>query len=127
MRSLVSLMLMGALIWPGVVGAHAQGEQRPIDWYAVRCSRPGDELLITARGGRPIVRYFLQADDASITVLNLASPPLPWRAARALRDLASKDPGQFEHFRSPGFERQLAHSYLRLSSEGLFAGDQKLA
>src|SRR6266851_9415461 len=82
MRSLVSLMLMGALIWPGVVGAHAQGEQRPIDWYAVRCSRPGDELLITARGGRPIVRYFLQADDASITVLNLASPPLPWRAAR---------------------------------------------
>ena len=73
------------------------------------------------------MRYFLQADDTTIPVLNVESPRLPWRAARAIRDLASTSPGQFERLRSPGFELQLADADLRLSSQGLYAGNRKLA
>jgi hypothetical protein len=127
MRSVVSLIVIGALAWPGNAGAEPPVQQQSIDWYAVRTTRPGDELIIIARDSRPVVRYFVQADDTSITVLNLASPSLPRRAARALRDLATTSPGQFGRLRSPGFELLLADNGFRLSSEGLFAADRKLA
>src|SRR5437660_915096 len=57
--------------------APAEANQRtrePVNatWSRVRRLKPGTEIMMTANGSQPGKRYVLSADEAGITLLNLA-------------------------------------------------------
>ncbi len=65
------------------------------DWAEIRRVVPGTEILLTIPGVEAGRRYFVSADDSTVTLLNLRATNLPVTAKRVLRDMASNRQGYF--------------------------------
>ena len=100
------------------------GKPRQSDWSRVRKLAPGTEVILTTDRSAPGRRYFVSADDSSLTVLNLTDPSLPAAAARALREIASQHGEYFEGAARGG---TYLVDNLRLASAGVFVADRKIA
>jgi len=100
------------------------GKSRQSDWSRVRKLAPGTEVILTTEGSAPGRRYFVSADDSSLTVLNLTDSSLPAATARALREIASQHREYFEGAARGG---TYLVDNLRLASAGVFVADRKIA
>lgn len=70
-----------------------RGGARPeSDWSRVAQVVPGAELAVTRTRSQPATRYFVSANAATVTVLNLTNPALPPVAIRVLREMAARRP-----------------------------------
>jgi hypothetical protein len=69
-------------------------------------------------------RIFVSADASGVTVLNLEAPSLSPAARHALRDLATRHP---EYFAFMQASRSAEQDHVRLSRDGLFVADRKVA
>jgi hypothetical protein len=100
----------------------------PSDWSRVRHLAPGTELSITLEttgvAAAGLRRYFVSADDATLTFLDLSQPNLSVAAARALRDVAARHPGYLDGAANGG---TFVLGKLRLATAGVFLADRKVA
>ena len=94
-------------------------------WSRVRKLKPGTEVTVTVKGTQPGKRYFLGADEAGLTVLNLTEPTLPAAARDTLLELASLNPERFVDAQKGG--TFLLHKNVRVVSGDVFVADQKVA
>jgi hypothetical protein len=101
------------------------------DWAGLRNVAPGNavDIVVSTMGAdghsAPILtRYFVSADDSSLTVLNLSDPALPAAAARALRQIASQHRGFLDGAVRGG---TFIVGDVRLAAAGVFVSDQKIA
>jgi hypothetical protein len=85
---------------------------------------PGGAIKVTLKGGQPISRYFVGANESELIVLNLTDATLPRQVTRPLRNLASDDP--FELVRVSHGET-LTKEHLRVGPDGLFLDGRKVA
>jgi hypothetical protein len=137
MKSTVSLKFIICLVVSFLpVGAHARPAQSAIDitqqsdtpaldWTPVQQLKSGREIELTVKGLPAGTRYFVAADESSITVLNLSDPALPEKARDVLRDLASHHPERLV----AGFQglRQFESREVRVGRPGIFVADRKVA
>jgi hypothetical protein len=94
------------------------------NWSRVRKLQPGTEIVLSSRvASGP--RYILAADEASVTMLNLASSMLPAAATEALRNLASSNPAHLTAAEDGG--GFLLERDVRLQALGVFVGSQRVA
>jgi hypothetical protein len=116
-----AVMREGTRLATGVPGtAHPT---KDAGWSHTLRLAPGTEIDVTVRGGQATRRYFVSADDSSVTVLNVSDPALPGSVAQVLRDTASIHP---EHFLDMQSEMYLLEKGVRLTSEGVFVTDHKV-
>jgi hypothetical protein len=85
---------------------------------------PGRELQVSVKGAPPVRRYFLQADESALILLNVSDPALSRRVSRAVRTLASAHP---TYFAGPERRGQFLDSGVLVQREGVFLADQKIA
>jgi hypothetical protein len=101
------------------------GKSTNADWSRVRKLEPGTEITVTANGSQPSKRNVLSADEAGITVLNLADPTLPAAGREVLRDVASTHP---EYFPAAKQGRQfILEKSVRMGPDGVFVADLRVA
>jgi len=68
-------------------------------WSRVRALAPGDPVSVTADRA-PGERYFLHADDAELTLLNVSDMSIPSKARELLRSVAQLHPEYFRQARA---------------------------
>jgi hypothetical protein len=96
-----------------------------LGWSRVRKLEPGTEITVTAAGAASRTLYLLDADDSTITVLDLGGLTLAAPARSALQRLAASHP---RHFTEPrASEAVRSDENVRLTSDGVFIADQKVA
>ena len=94
------------------------------DWSCVPKLAPGTEIIVTVKGSLPGTRYFLEATDTGLTILNVTDVILTKRASRALQDMASSRPEYFlAAYKSGTFE----NNDVRVAGDGVFVAGQKVA
>ena len=96
-----------------------------LEWPRVRKLKPGSEIRFMAPDAMPVTRYFVAADERTLTVLNLDQSRLSRTAGRALLKLVSRDPAIL--LRTDRDELVLSHEQIRVAPEGLFVGLRKVA
>ena len=99
--------------------ASAQGE----GWSRVRRLEPGDAIALTADGAERGEQLFVSANDQDVTTLSLDSK-IPATVARTLRRLAAQHPTILDSASRGG---TVVADGVRLSAEGVFATDRKVA
>jgi hypothetical protein len=110
---------------PRQISAVPSGGSRPLEnWSRVSELAPATEVVVTVRGSRPGVRYFVLADEFSLTVLNLTDSTLPAASAHVLRDMASHHPERFAEVRASG---AFVEGNVRVGRDGVFVADRKVA
>jgi len=83
---------VGALVG-AVVGAAGGRSETPVFVGQKRPDiAPGTEVKVSARGAPSAPRYFVDAGEIDIILLNTSSSMLRGNAARALRDIAARHP-----------------------------------
>jgi hypothetical protein len=75
---------------------------------------------------RPRIRYFVAADNETVTLLNVFAPSLPTDVAKLLRHAVVEHPDYFAASQSPG-ATFIVGKQVVLRSSGLFVADQKVA
>jgi hypothetical protein len=113
-------LLAAAIIREAVRLAAAEQSQRPDDWPRVRRLAAGGEILVTTSASQSLARYYVQADDDELTVLNLSRPTLSPDARRVLLDTLSHHPEVF------GPVPQV-RSQVQVGPDGVFVAGQKVA
>jgi hypothetical protein len=94
-------------------------------WSRVRKLASGTEIVVAVEGSPPGERYVVRADESVLTVLNLVDPPLPAFARDVLRGVVSSHPEYFSAAQRGGVI--VLEKSLRLSLDGVFVGDRKVA
>src|SRR5690242_4173223 len=80
----------------------AAGQERDSRvWSRIRVLEPGAEVTVRTPGSAPRTRYFVAADDAAVTLLDVSEPALPPDVAKLLRRTAAKHPNYFARIQSP--------------------------
>jgi hypothetical protein len=108
--------------------ARLTGASRPPDdsaWSRVRELEPGIEIAVTMKGSPPRQQHFLAGDESSLTVLNAAAMDISSSVKQVLVDTASDHPIYFV-LAQQGKTFPLDGD-VRLTREGIFVGDQKVA
>jgi hypothetical protein len=118
MKSALVFTLIVTLIAPSMSFAQSGGER----WSAVRNSKPGSEVTVTAQGG-PRRRYFIAADNAGVTLLNVSDAALPTDVARTLRRAIAEHPGCFP---APDGVTFRLDDRVSLTAAGVFVSDRKI-
>jgi hypothetical protein len=95
-----------------------------LTWSRVGEIAAGAEIMVTTKNGQSGYRYFVMADRARLTVLNLTNPTLPAASIRILREMAAQHPENFVALDRTG---TLAQNNVRLGRDGLFLADRKVA
>jgi hypothetical protein len=98
------------------------GQSTESAWSRVRRLAPTTEIIVAVKGSPPAIRYFVAADEASLTVMNVTDPTLPPAAMRVLLDMASN---RREYFTT----RKGAFVYkdVRVGPDDVFVAEQKVA
>jgi hypothetical protein len=109
---------------PVVEAAQQAGAPTNAEWSRVRKLKPGTEIMVTANGSQPGERYVLSTDESGITILNLADPTLPAGVREVLRHVAERNPAHFTDAQKSG---TFLADNVRLTSEGVFVADRKVA
>lgn len=119
MRRMVALVLIGALIAPPALAGPTQG--KPISWQKAQTLKAGTEIVVTVAGGQPKTERVLFVDEASLVTRKAAPPKLAGRVEKALLDVAANWPAVFD----VGVTARSGR--VRVSRDGVFDGDKKLA
>jgi hypothetical protein len=96
---------------------------RDSNWGRVSTLDRGTEIAVTLRASPGGTRYFIEAGQSGLTVLNLSG--LPAVVTRVLRDTAASQPRYFE-YAAAGATFPLQEN-VRLTPEGVFLADQRVA
>jgi len=100
-----------------------QSSTLDIRWARVGRLAAASEIRLIARGSEG-KRYFIAADAATLTVLNVTHLDIP---AGMVRMLQNAIVNHADYFAGPRADRTLVVGYLRLTPHGVFAADRKLA
>jgi hypothetical protein len=119
MKRIVVVILIGLLVAPPAWADQKPG--KPISWEKVTRLKAGTELIVTATDSPPTKVTLLFADDSLLVTRKSDAPKLPGRVKRALLDVGDRWPGILDGAGS------VARDKVRVSPEGIFDGDQKLA
>lgn len=103
----------------------AQPQPGDSEWSRVRELDPGAEIAVTVKGSPPGQRYFIAADGSSLTVLNVAESDISAAVKQVLVDTASDHPIYFVLAQQD--KTFLLSGNVRLTREGIFVGDQRVA
>ena len=119
MKSL-ALTLIVTLITPSMSFAQTGA---PHSWAALHHWKPGSEVTVTIHG---VVerRYFIAADDAGITLLNVSGIGLPAHAAKLLRLAATEES---QRFPIPEGATLMLDASTSLTSSALLVEGKKIA
>ena len=101
------------------------GTSSQTQWNSITKLRPGSEVTVMAQGISRGTRYLVRTDESTITVLNLASPPLTAAVAKTLRDVAVSHPEYVATVEAGGSVRM--ERGVSLEPSGVFERGQKLA
>jgi hypothetical protein len=131
MKSAVVLALIGALVAPSMSLAAQDSSSTPQhyrpatrSWPVIRSWEPGVEVTMWMPGSELHRRYFITADDAAITLLNVSDAKLPSGVARLL---LRKSVEHAEYFPVPDGTTFKLDDRVTLTTSGLFVADQKVA
>jgi len=121
-KSTVSTALIVTVL---AVPAAAQSDR---EWSRVRKLEPGTEITVSMRAGpreaQDLARFFVSADNSTLTVLNLTNPALPTAVVGALRELVSKHSTTLQRVATGG---TVVISNVRVTSAGVFLDDRQVA
>jgi hypothetical protein len=109
---------------PRQIDAGPGGGPPPWNWSRVGEIAPAAAIAVTTKGSPAGSRYFVRADEAGVTVLNLTDPALPGAATRVLRRMASQRP---ENFAAMQESRTFEEDTVRVGRSGVFVSDRKVA
>jgi len=87
---------------------------------------PGAEVTVRTPGSAPRTRYFVAADDAAVTLLDVSDPALPPGVAKLLRRTAAKHPDRLAQLQSSGQTTLFLDRQMSVSPSGLFVGATKI-
>ena len=125
MKSLLSLAVVVTLVVSGVpIAAAPQTPLSDFAWASLRATAPGAEVVVTVRGAEPSRRYFVQAAEAELTVLNLSDPALPRDARRLLLDVALHHAA---YFASADRRETFVNGNARVGPDGVFVAERKVS
>ena len=114
MKRPIAILLVSLLLAPPV----SARQNKPLEWPQVRKLRPGAEVMLTVSGGQPAKVQFLSADDAVLVTFKATALRLPQDFVVGLGHHWQAIVDDAATYR---FDR------LRVSQEGLFDHDRKLA
>jgi hypothetical protein len=103
----------------------AQRQPDDSEWSRVRELDPGAEIAVTVEGSPPGQRYFIAGDASSLTVLNVAESDISAAVKQLLVETASDHPIYFVLAQQD--KTFLLSGNVRLTREGIFVGDQRVA
>jgi hypothetical protein len=118
MKRLIAMILVGLLVAPPASAGEKPG--KPITWKNVQQLKPGTEIVLTVTGGQPTTVRLLFADD-TVLMTRKTLPTLPGRVEKFLIGVGPAWPGIVRAGASYTAES------LRVTRDGIFDGDQKLA
>jgi hypothetical protein len=119
MKRIIATILIGLLVVPPAFASEKPG--KPIDWQKVRSLKAGSEIVLTVTGGQPTRVRILFADETTLVTLKPTAPKLPGGVEKFLVGVGPKWPAVL----SGNATSDAAP--LRVSKDGIFDGDQKLA
>jgi hypothetical protein len=119
MKRSIAMILICLLVAPPA--SAGQKANKPISWEQAKKLKAGTEIDLTVTNAQPTKVRFLFADDAVLLTLNPTSAKQPERIERALVSLGAR----WYYILNQG--AAFTSEQLRVSQEGVFDGDQKLA
>ena len=119
MKRLIAMILICLLVAPPAYAGEKPG--KPIDWQKAQTLKAGTEIVLTVAGGQPTKVHVLFVDEATLVTLKPTARQLPGGVERLLFSVGSQWPGIFNTGATYSSER------LRVSQDGIFDGDQKVA
>ncbi len=108
------------IAWLGPVAAAGQETRQASSWSAVQRLEPGSEIVVRTRDGVSHFGKAALADEAGFIVIKRVDPPLPGHVERALVGLGPRLSVAVQG-------APMNAETVRLSREGIFDGEQKLA
>jgi hypothetical protein len=124
MRTAIALSMSLVVAW--ATPATAQTINPPdSDWTRVMDLGHGERVIVVRRSSFGGPRHFVKATDYDLTVLNLTDPAIPSVAKSQLLNLARQYSDDFGALQKRG--TLLLNANVRLSAEGLFVDDRKVA
>lgn len=93
------------------------------DWSRLAGLDPDSRIRVTLKGGQPVNREFVAADESELVSLGLTDSTLPRQVRRALRNLALDRP--IDLFKASHGET-LIEGRVRLASDGVFLDGRKI-
>jgi hypothetical protein len=124
-ESAVSLALILSIAMTPLSAAGQERDSRV--WSRIRVLEPGAEVTVRTPASAPRTRYFVAADDAAVTLLDVSDPALPPDVAKLLRRTAAKHPEYFVRIQSPERTTLFLDRRVSVAPSGLFVGAQKIA
>ena len=119
MKRIIATVLICLLVAPPA--SAGQKANKPISWEQAKKLKAGTEIDLTVTNAQPTKVRFLFADDAILLTLNPTSPKQPERIERSLVSLGPR----WYYVVNQG--AAFTSEQLRVSREGVFDGEQKLA
>jgi hypothetical protein len=119
MKRIITMVLIGLLVAPPASAGQTPG--KPIEWQKARTLKAGTEIVLTVAGGQPRKVRVLFVDEATLVTLEPTTPKLSGGVEKFLVGVGPKWPAVLS-----GSATSTA-APLRVSKEGIFDGDQKLA
>jgi len=119
MKRIVAVILISLLVAPPA--SAGQKPAKPLDWEKLKGLRAGTEIMLTVADGQATKVKLLFADDSILVTLKPTEPKLPNRVERPLLEVGSSWPAILEGV------KDLRGDRVRVSPEGIFDGDQKVA
>ena len=104
--------------------AQRQARSGPSDWSRVLTLKRGTEIILTTARSPLRKHRLLKADEAGLTILNVADPTIPSTVSGVLVSTARNHPEYFDDMRS-GRQFELGKG-VRLGPDGVFQDDRKL-
>jgi hypothetical protein len=119
MRRILATILICLLVAPPASAGEKPGKR--IEWQKAQKLKGGTEIVLTITGGQPAKVRLLFADEATLVTLKPTAPKLPGGVEKFLVGVGPKWPAVLS-----GSATSTA-APLRVSKDGIFDGDQKLA
>jgi hypothetical protein len=116
MKQIVAVVLIIVLTAPPVLAG--QKQLKPIDWQELK---PGTKIVLTITGGQSMNERVLFVNESVLVTRKAAPPKLPEQVEKALLDVGSYWPAVFD----VGVTGKSGR--VRVSPDGVFDGDKKLA
>ena len=119
MRRIMATILIALLVAPPASASQKRG--KAIDWPEAQKLTPGTEIVLTVTGSQATRVRILFADEATLVTLKPTAPKLPGGVEKFLVGVGPKWPAVLSGSATS------AAAPLRVSKDGIFDGDQKLA
>ena len=119
MKRVIAAILIGLLVAPPASAGDKPGKL--IDWQKAQTLKAGTEIVLTVAGGRPTKVRVLFVNETTLVTLKPNTPKLPGGVEKFLIGVGPKWPAVLSGSATSAAEP------LRVSKDGIFDGDQRLA